>query len=100
MTEIYTNDLLRFGSDVLDKSRQVTQKCVICKVRLFHPDGSECTTRPAASRLYRPGEPDQEFQDVFAVTASLQVVDLDPLTPSPQTLHHLVFLSKYSIRPV
>ena len=74
MTEIYTNDLLRFGSDVLDKSRQVTQKCVICKVRLFHPDGSECTTRPAASRLYRPGEPDQEFQDVFAVTASLQVI--------------------------
>ena len=37
LTRIYTNDVLRFGSDVLDKSRLVTQKCVICNVRLLRP---------------------------------------------------------------
>ena len=43
---------------------------MICKIRLYHPDGSEAQGRPSESRLYRPD--DDEFQDMFAITASLQ----------------------------
>ena len=32
---------LRFGSDVVDKSRNVTQKCVIMRVALQHPGGED-----------------------------------------------------------
>ena len=39
MTEIFTNDILRFGSDIVDKSRQVYNPCsVIIKIR----DISQC----------------------------------------------------------
>lgn len=69
MTEIFNGDILRFGSDVVDKSRQVTQKCIISKVKLVHPDGSEGMMRSSQSRLYRPND---EFDDMYALTASLQ----------------------------
>ena len=35
LTEVFTGDMLKFGADVLDKSRNVTQKCVMME------DGSE-----------------------------------------------------------
>jgi len=53
-TQIYNGDLLRFGSDVVDKSKNVTQKCIVARVKLFHPDGVECDVRPPNSALYRP----------------------------------------------
>ena len=37
--------LFRLGSDVLDKSRNVTQKCVIVKISLHLEDGTECKKR-------------------------------------------------------
>ncbi len=37
--------MFRLGSDVLDKARNVTQKCVIVKICLFLEDGSESQKR-------------------------------------------------------
>ena len=49
---------------------QVTQKCIIAKLRLFHADGAEACARPTESRLFRPND---EFEDMQAITQSLQV---------------------------
>ena len=48
----------------------MTQKCVIGKIRLFHPDGSDVGPRPPESRLFRPTD---SFEDLHAITMSLQV---------------------------
>lgn len=94
LTRIYTNDILRFGSDVLDKvnlrsicvtvamtldlrfclpqSRQVTQKCIVCKVRLYRPDGGEVESRPSESRLFRPPSDITATDDLHALTQNLQ----------------------------
>ena len=60
VTEIFTGDTLRFGSDVVDKAKAVTQKCVVAKLRLIYHDGTECDTRPVSSRLYRPSSSEPE----------------------------------------
>jgi len=60
VTQIYTGDLIRFGSDVVDKAKNVTQKCIVAKVKLVYPDGEECEARPASSRLFRPSADTQE----------------------------------------
>ena len=54
LTEVFTGDNLRFGSDVVDKSKNVTQKCVVTKLTLYFPDGLEYDSRPVSSRLFRP----------------------------------------------
>ena len=60
MTEIFTGDSLRFGSDVVDKARNVTQKCVVARLTLLDPDtGAEAETRPRHSRLFRPGSSEE-----------------------------------------
>ena len=58
MTEIFTGDILRFGSDVVDKSRNVTQKCVIMRVALQHPGGEDQVRRDFAIfvKQYPTGE--------------------------------------------
>ena len=70
LTEVFTGDILRFGSDVLDKSRNVTQKSVIMKIRLVLPDGRDHCPRPSSSRLYRPSD---SYEDLSIVTTNLQV---------------------------
>lgn len=69
VTQIYTGDLLRFGSDVVDKAKNVTQKCIVAKIKLYYPDGVECETRPPQSRLFRPTD---SFEEVHTISASLQ----------------------------
>lgn len=69
MTEIFTGDILRFGSDIVDKSRQVTQKCIVTKVRLCHCDGTDAGLRPSESRLFRPTD---SYEDLSTMTLSLQ----------------------------
>ena len=60
MTEIFTGDSLRFGSDVVDKARNVTQKCVVARLTLLDPDtGAEAETRPRHSRLFRPSSSEE-----------------------------------------
>ena len=71
LTEIFTGDILRFGSDVVDKSRNVTQKSVIMKITLELPGGKEHSSRPSNSRLYRPSD---SYEDLSVVTTNLQVV--------------------------
>ena len=71
MTEIFTGDILRFGSDVVDKSRNVTQKCVIMRVALQHPGGEDQVRRDSRSRLYRPSD---SYEDLSVVTTNLQVL--------------------------
>ena len=70
LTEVFTGDILRFGSDVLDKSRNVTQKSVIMKILLVLPDGRDHCSRPSSSRLYRPSD---SYEDLSIVTTNLQV---------------------------
>ena len=53
-TELFTGDSLRFGSDVVDKAKNITQKCIVARIQLFYPDGSEYEARPQTSRLFRP----------------------------------------------
>ena len=71
LTELFTGDIVRFGSDVLDKSRNVTQKSVIMKITLVLPDGRNQISRPSSSRLYRPSD---SYEDLSIVTTNLQVV--------------------------
>jgi len=69
LTEVFTGDMLKFGADVLDKSRNVTQKCVMMKIQLFLEDGTEQIRRPSTSRLFRPSD---SYEDVSIVTSNLQ----------------------------
>ena len=62
--------ITRLGSDVVDKSRNVTQKCVIMKISLVHPDGEMQSKRPSSSRLYKPSD---SYEDLSIVTNNLQV---------------------------
>ena len=71
LTEIFSGDIIRFGSDVVDKSRNVTQKSVIMKITLVLPDGRDHSSRPSSSRLYRPSD---SYEDLSIVTTNLQVV--------------------------
>ena len=71
LTEIFSGDIIRFGSDVVDKSRNVTQKSVIMKIALVLPDGRDHCSRPSSSRLYRPSD---SYEDLSIVTTNLQVV--------------------------
>merc|ERR1719495_1446706 len=38
LTEIFSGDILRFGSDVMDKSRNITQRPVVLKLMLYLDD--------------------------------------------------------------
>eukprot|EP00092_Neocalanus_flemingeri_P001703 GFUD01001818.1.p1 GENE.GFUD01001818.1~~GFUD01001818.1.p1 ORF type:complete len:625 (-),score=203.65 GFUD01001818.1:374-2248(-) len=69
LTEVFTGDMLKFGADVVDKSRSATQKCVMMKIQLFMEDGSEQIRRPSTSRLFRPSD---SYEDVSIVTTNLQ----------------------------
>ena len=51
------------------QTRQVTQKCIVAKVHLSNPDGSEVETRPSESRLFRPTD---ALDDISAMTQTLQ----------------------------
>ena len=48
----------------------MTQKCVVGKVTLITPDGSEAEPRPSESRLFRPS--DAMMDDLHALTQNLQ----------------------------
>jgi len=69
LTEVFTGDILRFGSDVLDKSRNVTQRSVVLRLVLYTEDGEEYQTRSSTSRLYRPMD---NVEDIQTVTKNLQ----------------------------
>ncbi|XP_023336582.1 sarcolemmal membrane-associated protein [Eurytemora carolleeae] len=68
-TEIYSGDILRFGSDVVDKSKNVTQKAIVSRIKLIHEDGAESSSRPTHSKLYRPTE---SYDEVTLANQNIQ----------------------------
>jgi len=69
LTQIYAGDILRFGSDVVDKAKNVTQRAIVSKVKLLYPDGTESVLRPPESKLYRPTE---SFDEVNLMNQNLE----------------------------
>jgi len=69
ITEVFNGDILRFGSDVVDKAKNATQKCVVLRLQLFGQDGKEWAKRPSQSRLFRPSD---SYEDLSIVTNDLR----------------------------
>jgi len=69
ITEVFNGDILRFGSDVVDKAKNATQKCVVLRLKLFGQDGEEWAKRPSQSRLFRPSD---SYEDLSIVTNDLR----------------------------
>lgn len=42
--ELFSNDTVQFGVDVMENSRKVTHSCIIATIQLFHPDGREAVS--------------------------------------------------------
>jgi len=54
-TRVYTQDIIRFGSQAVDRARGQSEKCVMTKVTLLKPQGEELS-RPEEDRLFaEPG---------------------------------------------
>merc|ERR1712226_500076 len=51
-TQIYTEDVLRFGAQIESDGQK--SKCVICKIKIYRPDGTEAPSRSISDRYYRP----------------------------------------------
>lgn len=40
---IYSNDIIQFGVEVLDSNTKMTHSCVIIRIKLYYPDGTEAS---------------------------------------------------------
>lgn len=41
--EIHSNDIIQFGVEVVDNTTNVTHSCIIIRIKLFYPNGSEAS---------------------------------------------------------
>lgn len=41
--EIHSNDIIQFGVEVVDNNTNVTHSCIIIRIKLFYPNGSEAS---------------------------------------------------------
>lgn len=41
--EIHSNDILQFGVEVVDNTNKMTHSCIIVRIKLFYPNGSEAS---------------------------------------------------------
>lgn len=41
--EIHSNDIIQFGVEVIDTNSKVTHNCIIIKIKLYYPNGSEAS---------------------------------------------------------
>lgn len=41
--EIHSNDIIQFGVEVVDSTNKITHGCIILRVKLFYPNGSEAS---------------------------------------------------------
>jgi len=68
--KLYSQDIIRFGSEVLNKSKMVKEKCVVAKIQIYLPCGEEYDSRPTTDKLYRQLEdikiPEKQKQVSFA----------------------------------
>lgn len=44
--EIYSNDIIQFGVEILDNATKITHGCIISRVKLFYPNGLEACKTP------------------------------------------------------
>ena len=49
-SQLFSQDVVRFGSEVSDKNKMVKEKCIVGKIRIYLPSGEECGERPANNR--------------------------------------------------
>jgi len=59
--EVFTGDLLKFGSKVEDKNKKVIQKPVVAKVTIFKDDKVEIRERSPTSMLFRAAESQEDI---------------------------------------
>lgn len=41
--EIHSNDIIQFGVEVVDSTNKITHGCIILRIKLFYPNGSEAS---------------------------------------------------------
>lgn len=41
--EIHSNDIIQFGVEVVDSTSKITHGCIILRIKLFYPNGSEAS---------------------------------------------------------
>lgn len=41
--EIHSNDIIQFGVEVVDSASKITHGCIILRIKLFYPNGSEAS---------------------------------------------------------
>jgi len=58
--EVFTGDMLKFGSEVEDKNKKVVQKPVVSKVTILKDDKVEYRERSPASMLFRPADSQED----------------------------------------
>ena len=51
--KLFSQDIVRFGSEVRDKNDVVKEECIMARVRICLPGGEEFPERPLSDRLYR-----------------------------------------------
>eukprot|EP00092_Neocalanus_flemingeri_P006970 GFUD01007522.1.p1 GENE.GFUD01007522.1~~GFUD01007522.1.p1 ORF type:complete len:459 (+),score=143.29 GFUD01007522.1:95-1378(+) len=59
-TEVFTGDIIKLGSEVTDKNKELTQMPVVAKITLVMEDGLENRARPRSSLLFRPAESQED----------------------------------------
>jgi len=58
--EVFTGDIIKFGSEVEDKNKKVLQKPVVAKITIFTEDRVETRERTPTSLLFRPAESQED----------------------------------------
>ena len=49
-TQLFSNDIVRFGSEVSDKNKMVKEKCIVGRIRIYLSNGEEYEDRPINNR--------------------------------------------------
>eukprot|EP00091_Calanus_sinicus_P019519 TRINITY_DN4931_c0_g1_i4.p1 TRINITY_DN4931_c0_g1~~TRINITY_DN4931_c0_g1_i4.p1 ORF type:complete len:444 (-),score=147.93 TRINITY_DN4931_c0_g1_i4:96-1364(-) len=69
-TEVFTGDILKFGSEVEDKNKKVIQKPVVAKITIFKEDRVDTRERTPTSILFRPSESQEDVTMVGEIDES------------------------------
>ena len=50
-SQLFSNDIVRFGSEVSDKNKMVKERCIVARIRIYLSNGEEYEDRPINNRL-------------------------------------------------
>jgi len=70
-SQLFSNDIVRFGSEVSDKNKMVKEKCIVARIRIYLSNGEEYEDRPINNRLYR-------HRDDFSIMEKPKQVNFAP----------------------